>query len=96
VKGYAGIVVEVIGLKDGKRIKVKVWITMSHERAYELCKSNATGYLVGSGGAIAAEMLLEGKVKEPGLHVPEQLPAEEFISRLPAKEIFVKEQTTPA
>ena len=96
VKGYAGIVVEVIGLKDGRRTKVKVWMTMSHERAYELCKSNATGYLVGSGGAVAAEMLIDGEVKEKGLHVPEQLPAERFIARLPAKEIFVKEEMTPA
>jgi len=96
VKGYAGVVVEVIGLKDGRRTKVKVWMTMSHERAYELCKSNATGYLVGSGGAVAAEMLIDGEVKEKGLHVPEQLPAERFIARLPAKEIFVKEEMTPA
>ena len=96
VKGYAGIVVEVIGLKDGRRTKVKVWMSMSHERAYELCKSNATGYLVGSGGAVAAEMLIEGEVKEKGLHSPEQLAAEKFIARLPAKEIFVKEEVTVA
>lgn len=96
VKGYAGIVVEVIGLKDARRTKVKVWMSMSHERAYELCKSNATGYLVGSGGAVAAEMLIEGEVKDKGLHVPEQLPAEKFIARLPAKEIFVKEEITAA
>lgn len=96
VKGYAGIVVEVIGLKDGNRTKVKVWMSMSHERAYELCRSNATGYLVGSGGAIAAEMMIEGEVKEKGLHVPEQLPAEKFITRLPAKEIFVREETARA
>lgn len=96
VKGYAGIVVEVIGMKDGRRTKVKVWMSMSHERAYELCKSNATGYLVGSGGAVAAEMLIEGDVKDKGLHVPEQLPAEKFLARLPAKEIFVNEEITPA
>jgi len=92
VKGYAGIVVEVIGLKAGKKTKVKVWMTMSHERAYELCKTNATGYLVGSGGAVAAEMLIDGEVKEKGYLVPEQLPAEKFLARLPGKEIYVKEQ----
>jgi len=96
VKGYAGVVVEVIGLKDGRRTKVKVWMTMSHERAYELCRTNATGYLVGSGGAVAAEMLIEGDVKDRGLLVPEQLPAEKFIARLHGKEIFVKESIEPA
>ncbi len=92
VKGHAGVVVEVIGKKNGKKTKVKVWMTMSHERAWELCKSNATGYCVGVGGAVAAEMLIDGEVKDVGYHVPEQLPAEKFIARLPAKEIHVKEQ----
>ena len=92
VKGYAGIVVEVVGTKGGKRKKVKLWTTMSHERAYELCKSNATGYLVGVGGAVAAEMVIDGEVKERGLLVPEQLPAEKFIARLPSKGLEVKQE----
>ena len=93
VKGYAGIVVEVIGEKNGKKTKIKMWTTMSHERAYELCKSNATGYLVGVGGAIATEMLIEGDVKEKGLLVPEQLPAEKFMSHLRSKGLDVNEKT---
>jgi len=92
VKGYAGIVVEVIGQKEGKRKKVKLWTLMSHERAYELCRSNATGYLVGVGGAVAAEMVIEGEVKQKGLVVPEQLPAEKFIARLRAKGLEVREE----
>ena len=92
VKGHAGIVVEVIGKKGGKRKMAKLWTIMSHERAYELCRSNATGYLVGVGGAVAAEMVIDGDVKEKGLIVPEQLPAEKFISRLPSKGLEVKEE----
>ena len=94
VKGHAAIVVEVVGIKNGRKTVVKHWTTMSHEKAYELCRSNATGYLVGVGGAVAAEMVISGTVREKGLLVPEQLPAEEFISRLPGKGLEVKEEVT--
>lgn len=92
VKGHAGIVVEVIGTKGGKRKKAKLWTIMSHEKAYEMCKSNATGYLVGVGGAVAAEMVIDGEVKDRGLIVPEQLPSEKFIARLPAKGLKVEQE----
>jgi saccharopine dehydrogenase (NAD+, L-lysine-forming) len=92
VKGYAGLVVEVEGEKDGKRTRVKVWSTMSHEKAFELANSNATGYFVGTGGAVAAEMLMSGEITEKGVLVPEQLPAEKYVSRLPAKHLEVKEE----
>ncbi len=95
VKGFAGIVVEVEGEKDGKRTLAKVWMTMSHETAYELSRSNATGYVVGTGGAIGADMIIEGKIEDKGLIVPEQIPAGEFISRMPAKHLEVKEELRP-
>ncbi|MDH3364475.1 MAG: saccharopine dehydrogenase NADP-binding domain-containing protein [Thermoplasmata archaeon] len=94
VKGFAGIVVEVIGQKDGKRVQAKVWSTMSHEKAYELAKSNATGYFVGTGGAVAAEMMLSGEISDKGVLVPEQLPVEKYVSRLPAKHLDVREEIT--
>jgi saccharopine dehydrogenase-like NADP-dependent oxidoreductase len=92
VKGYAGRVDEVIGQKKGKRTMVKTWTTMSHEKAWDICRSNATGYLVGVGGAIGSELLLEGEVKGKGLFVPEQLPAKKFIDRLPGKGLEVKQE----
>ena len=95
VRGYAGIVVEVIGVRRGERGKIKIWTVMSHEKAYSICKSNATGYLVGVGGAVATEMLIEGDIKQKGLLVPEQLPAEKLISRLPAKGLEVNEKFEP-
>ncbi len=93
VKGYAGLVVEVEGEKDGERTRVKVWSTMSHEKAFELANTNATGYFVGTGGAIAAEMLMEGAITGKGVLVPEQLPAEDYVARLPAKHLEVSEET---
>jgi saccharopine dehydrogenase-like NADP-dependent oxidoreductase len=65
---------------------------MSHEKAFELCGSNATGYLVGVGGAVATEMLIAGEVREKGLVVPEQLPPDKFIARLPSKGLVVKQE----
>ncbi len=92
VKGWAAIVVEVYGLKGGKRTMVKQCVMMSHEKAHELCRSNATGYLVGSGGSAAAELLIEGEVKEKGFLVPEQLPAEKLLARLPKKGLEVRRE----
>ena len=91
VKGYACIVVEVSGLKKGKMTTIKMWTIMSHEEAYRLCRTNATGYLVGVGGAVATEMLIDGDVKQNGLLVPEQLNSENLLSRLPAKGLKVEE-----
>ncbi len=95
VKGYAGIVAEVLGKKDGKDVMAKIWTVMSHEEAYKIAKTNATGYLVGVGGAVGAEMIISGKLKEKGLVVPEQLPAEEVISRLPEKKVFIEQKLIP-
>ncbi|MFY9605819.1 MAG: saccharopine dehydrogenase C-terminal domain-containing protein [Thermoplasmata archaeon] len=90
VKGSAGIVVEILGEKNGKDVMAKVWATLSHEEAYRICKSNATGYLVGAAGAVGAEMMISGELKNKGLLVPEQLPAKKFIERLPSKRLEAK------
>lgn len=91
VKGSAGIVVEVLGRKNGKKAMARVWTTLSHEKAYRMSSSNATGYLVGTGGAVGADMLISGKVKAKGLFTGELLPAEDYVSMLPAKGIEVGE-----
>lgn len=92
VKGSAGIVVEILGTKNGRKAMVKVWTALSHEKAYELYNSNATGYLVGTGGAIGAEMIIAGEVSGKGLFAPEMIPAEKYVARLPEKGLEVKEQ----
>ena len=95
VKGSAGIAIEILGKKDGKDVMARIWTTMSHEEAYKICQSNATGYLVGAAGAVGAEMIIAGELKDKGLLVPEQLPAEKFIERLPGKKIHVKSEVVP-
>ena len=92
VKGDTCFVVDVTGVKDGRRTAVKVWTMLSHERAYELARTNAGAYLVGTGGAVATEMLIDGQVKDKGIVIPEQLDPEEFIRRLREKEVVVNEE----
>jgi saccharopine dehydrogenase (NAD+, L-lysine-forming) len=92
IKGHGGTVVEVCGKKDGRSMKVKMWAFASHEEAYARYGTNATGYLVGIGGAVPTEMLVEGVVKEKGLLAPEQLPSEEFVRRLREKGQEVHEE----
>lgn len=92
VTGSAGVVVEVYGKKDGRDAMVKVWTTLDHQKAYRMYRSNATGYLVGTGGAVGAELVISGEIVEKGLYAPEMLPAETYIARLPSKGLEVKEE----
>lgn len=91
VKGHTGFAVEVIGEKDGRKTKVRMFTTLSHEKAYELYRTNAGAYYVGTGGAIATEMFIDGEVKDKGFVIPEQLPTQSFLSRLGPKGIKFKE-----
>ncbi len=94
VKGSAGIVVEVLGEKNGKKAMAKTWTTLSHEAAFRKYGSNATGYLVGAGGAIGAELIVSGVVREKTLLPPELLPAEKVISMLPSHGLQPQESLT--
>jgi len=92
VRGHTGFAVEVIGEKHGRKTKVRMFTTLSHEKAYELHGTNAGAYYVGTGGAIATEMFIDGEVKDKGFVIPEQLPTESFMCRLGPKGIEFKEE----
>jgi saccharopine dehydrogenase (NAD+, L-lysine-forming) len=94
VKGHTGFAVEVIGEKDGRRTKVRMFTTMSHQKAYELHRTNAGAYYVGTGGAIAAEMFIDGEVREKGFVIPEQLSTQSFLTRLGRKGVEFHEEIT--
>ena len=91
VKGYGCVLVELHGRKAGKKMRVRMWTVMSHEEAYRLSGMHATGYLVGTPGAVAAIMWAEGKVTEKGVFPPEKLDTDEFLKRLPHYSIMVGE-----
>ncbi len=89
VRGDTGFMVEVLGVKDGKRSKVRMWTIMSHREAFEKYRTNAGSYYVGTGGAVAAEMFVDGEVKDKGFVIPEQLPTASFLDRLKSKNVDV-------
>lgn len=92
IKGDACFVVEVIGEKEGRRSKARIWAMISYEKAYREHKTNATGYHVGTGGAVATEMLIDGEVKDKGLVIPEQLPFGSYLARLKGKGLEIREE----
>lgn len=92
VKGHMALVVETTGLLKGKKAMIKTWTIMSHEKAYQLSRVNATGYLVGVAGTIVTEMLIDGEIAQSGLVWPEMLPAESYIKRMREKQLEINEQ----
>ena len=96
IKGSGGIMVEAVGVRNGERRTVRTWVGMTHEDAFRLHNTTATGYLVGTGAAIGAEMLVAGEVKHSGLFVPEMLPIEKYLHRMKAKSLTVHEELVAA
>src|SRR3972149_1634343 len=74
IRGHAYCVVEVTGLKGDARTRIRMWSGMSYDEAYRRHGTNATAYMVGTGGAAATEVLLDGGVRGRGLVVPGPLP----------------------
>ncbi|MBN1677199.1 MAG: saccharopine dehydrogenase NADP-binding domain-containing protein [Candidatus Thermoplasmatota archaeon] len=89
IKGSAGIIVEVVGLKDGERRMVKTWIAMTHEEAFAKYKTSATGYMVGTGAAIGVEMLVSGDIRKSGFFIPEMLNHRRFVDKMHEKGLEV-------
>lgn len=89
IKGSAGIAVEVIGKKAGELRKVRTWVGLTHEDAYARFGTSATGYLVGTGAAAGAEMVLSKEVRKNGFFVPEMLKVDRYIERLKQKGLQV-------
>jgi len=92
IRGDTCFVVEVTGLKDGRKVKARMWTMASHEDTYRRHATNATGYLVGTGGAIATEMLLDGEVRQKGIVIPEHLSTESYLRRLKERGVDVREE----
>ena len=91
IRGHAAFAVEVTGQKDGRSVRLRVSTGISYADAFRDHRTNATAYMVGTGGAVAAEMLLEGRVRETGLVIPEQLDSEDYLARLRARGLAVRE-----
>lgn len=92
IRGHATFVVEVTGTRSGRRERVRTWTGLSYAEAHRDHGTNATAFMVGTGGAVAAEMFLEGGVRETGLVIPEQLDPDRFLRGIQAKGLVVHEE----
>ncbi len=95
IRGTAMFVVEVIGRRSGRGVRTRMWAWLSYEDAYRLHSTNATAYLVGTGGAVAAELLIEGAVEAEGLVIPERLPPEAYLAKLRSKGVMFQTKDLP-
>ncbi len=94
IRGNAGLVVEVTGKGGGKRRRVRLYVTMTHEEAYEKYGANATSYLTGTPSAVCALMLAEGRIQNRGVIAPECLDAEMFLNETRKFDINVQVENT--
>ncbi len=94
IRGTAMFLVEVTGVSQGRQRRARVWTSLAYEDAYRLHRTNATAYMVGTGGAVATEILMEGRVRDTGLVIPERLPPEDYLPRLASKGVTFREDLT--
>jgi len=87
VTGSSCVLVDVVGIRNGEKTVVRTWVAMTHDVAFRNHRTSATGYLVGTGGAAGAELVLSGDVGESGLYVPELLPTDKFVERIACKDL---------
>lgn len=92
IRGTAMFLVEVTGHVGGQRKRARLWASLGYRDAYRLHRTNATAYLVGTGGAVAAEMLIEGRVRDRGLVIPERLSPADYLPRLKSKGVDFHEE----
>ena len=71
------------GKKDGREKAVYLYTVTDHQEAYRDMGVTATAYQTGIPPVIAAELIAEGIVREPGVFAPEQLDPDPFMERLP-------------
>ncbi len=98
VTGTAMIVVEVDGLKEGKRVSHRLYTGMRHEDAARRHNATATGYLVGTGAAVFATQFVRGQIPQKGVLSAECLdPAESLrlMGHMGLKVVHEVREATP-
>jgi saccharopine dehydrogenase (NAD+, L-lysine-forming) len=82
VSGYAGLLVEVNGSANNKKVSFRVGTQMSHEHAYKTFKANATSFLTGIVPAVVISKMAEGKVGQRGVIPAEGLDPIALLKKL--------------
>src|SRR5437867_3643639 len=96
VDGYAAILVEVEGEKDGHDVVHTIYAILGHREASQRFGATATAYLTASGAAAGAILLVSGSIREKGKLSPENLDPKPFFPLLRKFGIDVKERVRSA
>ncbi len=94
VDGYSCVGTEVRGTKDRKRVEYFVYTMDSHRETYEKYGYSLTEVQTGIPPALAAKLIVTGKIKERGVMMPEAVDPEPFMDNF-SKEglpIFVEKR----
>ncbi len=92
VEGYACILADVRGEKEGAKVCHVVYTYISHKEAYRRLGVTATAYLTGIPAAVGAAMLADGSITKRGVYPPEVLEPEPFLARIRQKDIEIFEK----
>ncbi|GIV25511.1 MAG: saccharopine dehydrogenase [Bacteroidia bacterium] len=83
-KGWVSIGVQLRGIYQGQPRTAYIYTNIRHEWAYQDCGAQAVAYTAGVPPAVAAELMLTGVWKRPGVWNVEQLDPDPLLERLPA------------
>ncbi|HEY6169995.1 MAG TPA: saccharopine dehydrogenase C-terminal domain-containing protein [Verrucomicrobiae bacterium] len=94
VDGYSCVGTEVRGTKDRKRVEYFVYTMDNHREVFEKYGYSLTEVQTGIPPALAARLIVEGKIKERGVTMPEGLDPEPFMDNFSREglKIFVEKR----
>lgn len=92
VDGYAALVVEVRGSRDGRAVTHVLSTVLGHREASERYGATGTAYLTGTPAAVAAVLLARQAIRERGILAPECLDPEPFFPLLRERGIEIREE----
>lgn len=94
VDGFSCVGTEVRGTKERKRVEYFIYTMDSHRDTYERWGFSLTVVQTGIPPALAAKLLVTGKIKERGVMMPEALDPEPFMENFSREglQIFVEKR----
>lgn len=94
VEGYSCVGTEVRGVKDGKSVEYFVYTMDSHKECFEQHGYSLTVVQTGIPPALAARLIVEGKISTRGVVMPEALEPDVFMEEFPKEglKIFVEKR----